>query len=392
MTDDFLHELHRHDPDALSARIAEASVRDVDAALRRLTPTPDDLIALLSPAAAVRLETMARRAHELTVRHFGRTIQLFAPLYLSNVCANRCRYCGFHADRRVPRRTLAPDEIDAEARALAATGLRQVLALTGEAPRVAGPDYLVMATEILRRYFPSVGVEVYALSREDYARLVDVGVESMTMFQETYNPALYASLHPSGPKADFAYRVDAPSRAAAGGIRTLGLGALLGLDDWRRDVYWTAMHARWLERRFPGVSAGFSLPRLRPVADDGGAGDPSFTPHWVDDRALVQAMTALRLFMPSAAITVSTREGAALRDRLLGLGVTRMSAGVSTAVGGYGTSEGGGASQFEIDDTRSVAGMVDILGRQGYQAVFKDWEPLGAEPSIEASARNAKLK
>jgi 2-iminoacetate synthase len=355
-----------------------ASAGDIGRILQKERITAEDFAMLLSPAAGDALEALARRAERETLRHFGRAKQLFAPLYLANVCTNSCVYCGFHAGLGIRRRVLAMEEIEEESRALAATGLRKVLALTGDAPRVTGADYIAAAAEILSRRFSSVGVEVPALTLEEYAAVARAGADGMTMFQETYDRALYARLHPAGPKRDFAFRLDAPHRAALAGMRGVTLGALLGLGDWRFDALMLGLHGAFLQRVFPHLELSFSLPRLRPRPEEGIS--PSrpeaavFTPVPVGDREFVQIMTALRCFLPHAGITLSTRERAFLRDRLLPLGVTRLSAGVSTAVGGYaGAREEKDAVQFVIDDQRGVPEMAASLENLGYQPVFADW-------------------
>lgn len=369
----FYQELSRWPLDALEARIVAASADDVRRALEAARPGPADLMAMLSPAAAPFLEQMARKAHDLTLRHFGRTIQLFTPLYLANHCTNQCRYCGFNARNKIVRNQLSPEQIEAEGKAIAATGLRQLLLLTGDAPTISTVAYIADAARRLRRYFPSIGIEVYAMQTEEYAEVVNAGVESLTMFQETYNEELYAYLHPAGPKRDFRFRLDAPERGCLGGMRSVGLGALLGLDQWRRDAFLTVMHGEWLQKHYPATDVSFSVPRMRPHT---GAFQPTST---VSDRELVQIMAAYRIYMPMAGITVSSREGELFRDNLVPLGVTRMSAGVSTAVGGHASEGNGGdeasPNQFEISDDRSVDEMVGAISERGYQPVFKDWEP-----------------
>lgn len=430
----FYDELARWPYETLDALIASSTADDVLRALAASRPGPADLAALLSPAAMPYLEDMAQRAHELAVRHFGRTIQLFTPLYLANHCTNQCRYCGFNARNHIRRDQLGAERIMAEGRAIARTGLRQLLLLTGDAPRVSSVSYISEAAHMLRPLFPSLGVEVYAMQVDEYAELVAGGVESLTMFQETYNPELYAWLHPAGPKRDFRFRLDAPERGCLGGMRSVGLGALLGLDDWRRDAFFTALHGAWLQRHYPATEVSFSVPRMRPHTG-------SFEPqHPVSDRELVQILTAYRIFLPMAGITVSSREAAAFRDNLIPLGVTRMSAGVSTAVGGHAGGDGGkvastdasaiasgeatgalsgrsanevaasgeahaaaeglqqgddaGPSQFDISDDRSVEDMVASIAARGYQPVFKDWEPpqdnvyaCGASGHVDGTAR-----
>ena len=365
-----------YDPIAAAAesdpvlRMQSVTGADVQRALNRSMPTADDFLCLLAPAAEAHLEQMAQLAHSLTVAQFGRTMVLYTPLYLSNHCTNRCVYCGFNRDNRIPRRQLTLAEVDAEARAIAATGLKHILILTGDAPAKASVDYIQACCEVLQGYFPAIGMEVYAMSQADYARLIDAGVDSLTIYQETYNEALYRTLHPQGPKRDYRFRLDAPERACLAGMRAVNVGALLGLDDWRRDAFFTGLHAFYLQRRFPEAEVSVSLPRMRPHV--GG-----FQPECiVEDRHIVQIMTALRLFMPRVGITISTRESARFRDRILPLGVTRMSAGSCTAVGGR-TAEKPSTGQFDISDERSVAEMAAMLRQAGWQPVYKDWQSLG---------------
>jgi 2-iminoacetate synthase len=341
----------------------------VQTALGKNFLTVDDYAALLSPAAAPFLETMAQKAHALTLQHFGKTILFFSPMYLSNFCTNACRYCGFNAHNRIPRKQMTLPEVEAEARALAQTGIRHVLILTGDAPAKAGVDYLVDCLSVLKKRFLSIGIEIYALDQEEYARLIRAGVDQMTMFQETYDPAVYARVHPQGPKQNFTYRLDAPERVAAAGVRAVNLGALLGLIPWRNDAFFTGLHAHWLQNRFPALEVSLSAPRLRPHAGD-------FSElHPVDDAALVQYLLAARLFMPRLGLTLSTRENAELRNHLLPLGITRISAGTSTAVAGH-TQPEAGVGQFEISDSRSVAEMQAAITAAGYQPIFTDWHAI----------------
>ena len=366
-------------------RMESITPERVRAVLNAGSMGPDDFLALLSPAAALFLEPMALRARDETIRNFGRSVQFFTPLYLANFCTNRCVYCGFNAKRDIPRHMLRAEEIEAEAVHIAATDLRRVLALTGDAPAKTGAAYLADAVRILARHFPSVGIEVPSMSVEEYALVVDAGVDSMTMFQETYQRELYLSLHPTGPKRDFYRRLDAPERAVTGGVRAVNLGPLLGLDDWRLDVFMTGMHMHYLQNKYPHLEVSVSLPRMRPCGDapeaPGADEERTFRPLDVSDAELVQALTALRCFLPQSGITLSTREPAALRDSLIPLGVTRVSAGVSTAVGGHAVQKEGAdsAPQFDISDPRSVAEMADAVETLGYQPVFTDWLPTRAE-------------
>ena len=351
----------------LASGITESHVL---AALGRQRLTLEDFMALLSPAAAPHLESMARRAQDETLRQFGRAVHLFTPLYLSDHCTNQCRYCGFNARNTLERRFLSIDEAEAEARAIAATGLGHILLLTGDARKISSPEYIAAVAKRIKPLFASVGVEVYSMSVEEYVLLRENGVDAMTMFQETYNAELYDWLHPAGPKKDYAWRLGAPGRAAEAGMYAVNVGALLGLDEMTQDGFCTGLHAWWLQRAWPGVEVSVSVPRMCPH-------EGSFdVPHAVDDRQFVQYITALRCFLPRAGITVSSRENARMRDHVVSLGVTRVSAGVSTAVGGRAT-EGSDTGQFEISDHRSVDEMTAALARHGYQAVFKDWQDMG---------------
>ncbi len=358
-----------HDTDLLG-RVDSVSPADVQRALGKQLLSPEDFLCLLSPAAEPHLEQMARKAHALTVAQFGRTMVLYTPLYLSNFCTNSCLYCGFNQNNRIIRRQLTLTELEDEARAIAGTGLKHILILTGDAPSKASVDYIAACCTVLSRYFPAIGMEIYALSPSDYRRLIEAGADSLTNYQETYNETLYRRLHPKGPKRDYHFRLDAPERACRAGMRAVNVGALLGLDDWRRDAFFTGLHASYLQERHPETEISVSLPRMRPHV---GGFQPGCM---VDDRHIVQIMTAMRLFMPRVGITISTRESARFRDRLLPLGVTRMSAGSCTAVGGRTDGEKT-VGQFDISDERSVPEMAAMLQRAGWQPVFKDWQALG---------------
>ena len=375
---------------AMPPRVFKAGEQQIKKALRSNDCGVDDFQALLAPQAQAVLEDMARQAHNLTLRYFGRSVQVFAPLYLANICTNSCLYCGFHAGQKIARLKLDDEQIEQEAKAMAAMGLRSVLLLTGDAPHQTGADYIARAAAIVARHVPAIGIEVQALTTDEYAMAARAGVQSMTMFQETYNQELYAHLHPAGPKRNFTFRLDAPQRAAMAGMRSLTLGALLGLGDWRRDIFCLAMHACFLNKAYPHLEIAFSLPRIRPRSDDReeiekyaqaaplSANGFDFSPQPVSDADFVQALLALRCFLPHAGITISSREPAFLRDRLLPLGVTKVSAGVRTMVGGYVAAlkhdkKEGSPVQFVIDDTRSVEDMCAAIRSQGYQPVMADW-------------------
>ena len=359
--------------ESLDTLYNSAGPDDVDAVLRKKSLDVRDFSVLLSRAATSRLEVMALRAKNETLRHFGLAKHMFAPLYLANYCTNQCVYCGFHAALHIKRQALGAEEIDNEARALAATGLRRVLALTGDAPKRTGAAYIAAGVAILARYFPSVGIEVQALTEDEYALVAASGADSMTMFQETYNKSLYARLHPGGPKRDFSFRLGAPERAARAGMRGITLGVLLGLDrNWRFDMLRLMVHGQWLQRRYPHLELSFSLPRIRPLSSKDNRAS-AFSAYPITDKEFVQALVALRCCMPHAGITLSTRESAFMRDRLLPLGVTKVSAGVCTGVGGYANAQEKKEAQFVIDDERSVDEMARDIQRLGYQPVFADW-------------------
>jgi len=354
---------------ALDERFDAVTPDDVRRVLDGTSCNEDDFITLMSPAAKPLLEEMAQKASQLTLQHFGRTIHLFTPLYLSNYCANHCVYCGFNARNKIPRSQLDYEQLEVEAKAIAKTGLKHLLILTGESRAKASPDYLEGCMDVLRKYFPSVSIEIYAMEEAEYARMVKNGADGLTIYQETYDEALYETLHPRGPKKDFRFRLDAPERGCKAGMRVVNIGALLGLGDWRRDAVITAMHAAYLMKKYPETDISASLPRMRPHAGE-------FQPTTiVSDSDMVQFMVALRIFLPRLGITVSTRESAEFRDNILPLGVTKMSAGVTTEVGGH-TQDGDKVGQFDISDDRTVEQMSTALRMRGYQPVFKDWEPI----------------
>ncbi|WP_378956069.1 2-iminoacetate synthase ThiH [Pelosinus sp. sgz500959] len=328
-----------------------------------------DFLALLSPAAEEHLELMAQKAHQLTRQNFGRVIFLFTPIYLSDYCTNKCVYCGFNVTNTFTRKKLTLEEVEKEAQSIAATGLKHILFLTGDAPKIAGVAYMKECIKILKKYFSAIAIEIYAMDKSEYEELVDAGVDSMTMFQETYDPLLYDQLHLAGPKKDYRYRLDAPERACQAGMRSVNLGALLGLDQWRRDGFFVGLHTNYIQNKYSDVEVSLSLPRIRPTM---GQCETGLT---VNDRNMVQMMTAFRLFMPRAGITLSTRENAQFRDHAIKLGVTKMSAGVNTAVGGHTESQEN-SGQFAISDERSVAQMCEAILQLGYQPVFKDWQAI----------------
>ncbi|MBI2288160.1 MAG: 2-iminoacetate synthase ThiH [Chloroflexi bacterium] len=328
-----------------------------------------DFLALLSPKATFMLEEMAQAAHRLTLQHFGRTIVLYTPLYLANYCVNHCVYCGFNATNDIQRRKLTLPEVELEAKAIAETGLQHLLILTGESRQYSPVSYIKECVTVLRKYFSSISIEIYPLSTEEYTELIAAGVDGLTIYQEVYNENTYGRLHPRGPKRDYRFRLEAPERAGQVRIRAINIGALLGLGEWRSEIFLAGMHLAYLQKKFPEIEISISFPRMRPQFGDY---QPEFP---VSDRDLVQSILALRLFMPRAGITISTRESAELRDNLIQLGVTKMSAGSSTAIGGH-TDAKDSIGQFEILDKRTVAEIRTAISNLGYKPILKDWHDL----------------
>jgi len=350
----------------LLERAATAGAADVDRALRAPRRTLDDLAVLLSPAAADRLEDLAVAAHEVALRRFGRVVRLFAPLYVSNECVSTCTYCGFSAGNEIARRTLSPDEVGTEARALRDRGFRSLLLVSGEHARIVSKDYLVECVRAVAAEVPSVSVEVQVWDTPTYRRLVEAGCEGLVVYQETYDRATYGATHLRGKKRNFDWRLAALDRGAEAGMRQLAIGALLGLhDDWRADALAVAAHASALVRRWWRCEVSVSLPRLRPAA---GGFEPAVP---VTDVELAQLVCAVRLVLPDVGLSMSTREAPAMRDGLLPLGVTRMSAGSHTEPGGY-ASESDAEPQFEISDDRSPAEVAAAVRRAGYDPVWMD--------------------
>ena len=341
---------------------------DVRRVLGRDLLSPMDFLTLLSPAASGHLETMAQKARRLTLQHFGRTIQLYIPLYISNICNSECIYCGFNRRHDIVRRKLTLEEIEGEAQKIAETGMRHVLVLTGEAPQVTPMDYLSDCVAVLKRYFASISIEMFPMETDQYVRLQRAGVDGVTIYQEVYDRRVYAQVHLAGRKTDYRFRLEAPARGAEAGFRWVNIGALLGLADPVTEAFFTGLHAHYLTHRYLDTEISISMPRINPAEGEYQA------PFAVDDRAFVQIMTAFRLFLPRAGIPISTRERASFRDRLMQLGATRFSAGSRTDVGGYTGTADAHCEQFEISDERSVPDMVAAIKAGGMQPVYKDWE------------------
>lgn len=366
----FQDELASWPAERVLASINAATPADIDRALSREERDAHDLCALLSPHAAARLEPIAREAQRLTRWHFGRTISMYVPLYISNVCGADCTYCGYavRSGNKEKRRTLTSDEIRVECEALAAQGFQSVLLLTGEARRAVPPSYIGGAITIAREYFASVALEVYTLDQSDYEDFVRRGLDGVTIYMETYDRKTYADVHLIGEKSDYDYRIEAIERAGRAGVRRLSVGSLLGLTDWRLDGFWTALHARHVQKACWQSAVSVSFPRLRHVPER------FHIPELVSDKQLVQLILALRLFLPEAGFNLSTREIPEFRDKLIPLGVTMMSAGSSTRPGGYSLYGEETLEQFEIEDHRPVTEVAAAIKRAGYEPVWKDYD------------------
>lgn len=363
------HGLDAADESVL-ARVEAYTAEDVAAQLRR-EPGRFNLHrlgVLLSPAAGDFLEEMARQAQRLTIRRFGRTIGLYVPLYVSNVCVNSCLYCGYNVQCGYERTRLSPDEVMNEAEILAEMGFRDLLLLSGEDPKYVTPAFLADLARRLQKKFASLSAEIYPLDQEGYETLFHAGIDGVTLYQETYDRRDYERYHPGGPKADYDYRLDTPDRFARAGMRRIGLGFLLGLSEWRTQTLALALHAEYLMKHYWQAQVSFSFPRMRPAP-----GVEHAYKHLVSDAELVQMMLALRLCFADAGIVLSTRESAALRDHMVRICVTRMSAGSRTNPGGYG-GHNETTEQFKIDDTRSPREIAEMLRRCGREAVWKDWD------------------
>jgi 2-iminoacetate synthase len=387
----FVREFNALPLEGLLQGSLDATAVQAREALEKPHPTLGDFARLISPAAGADLEELARRSQALTRRRFGHVIRLFAPLYLSNECVNNCKYCGFSRDNPIVRVTLSVEEVLREARALREQGFRNILLVAGEHPKFVSGQYLAECIRALHAEVPSISLELGPMETEDYLPLVQAGADGLVVYQESYDRAVYAEMHTAGPKRNFDWRLETPERAYAAGFRRLGIGALYGLGDWRREAISLGAHAQYLLRHCWKAQLTVSLPRLRPCAGEFQAPAP------MSERDLVQLVCALRLLLPDAGLVLSTRESARLRDGLIPLGITMISAGSHTEPGGYtgagreklhhtqhgrmvalaaGSSEwaSGATGQFDIADARSPGEVADLLKRLGYDPVWKDWD------------------
>ncbi len=365
------NEYHaRFDWDEIQHRIYSKTLSDVDRALSKKSPLDlEDFMALISEAALPRLEEMAQKSRALTLKRFGNTMQMYIPLYLSNECSNCCTYCGFsHLNKELERRTLNDLEILSEIKVIKQNPFEHLLLVTGEDARKSGFEYLRHAVRLCKPYFKHLSVEVQPMSVEEYAALADEGVSAVMVYQETYHRENYRKYHLAGKKSIFSYRADTPDRVCEAGIRKCGIGCLIGLEDWRTDSFFTALHLRYLEKKYWKTRFSISFPRLRPHA---GLEDRK---NIQTDRELIQLICAYRLFDPDAELSLSTRESPRFRDHAIRLGITSVSAGSRTDPGGYSLSKTE-LPQFVINDDRTPEEVGKVIRESGYEVVWKDWDP-----------------
>lgn len=345
------------------------TAKDVKAALSHEVCTVEDFEALLSPAALPYLEEMAQRAQKETRKHFGNSVYMFTPLYIANYCENYCIYCGFNCHNKIRRAKLNDEQIEEEMQAIAKTGLQEILILTGESKKMSDVEYIGRACQIARKYFKVIGLEVYPMNSDEYAYLHQCGADYVTVFQETYNSDKYETLHRAGHKRIFPYRLNAQERALKGGMRGVGFAALLGLDDFRKDAFATGYHAYLLQRKYPHAEIAFSCPRLRPIINN-----DKINPKDVHEPQLLQVITAYRIFMPFASITISTRECERVRNNVIRIAATKISAGVSVGIGEHiEGNDNVGDAQFEISDERNVKEVFEAIESEGLQPVMSDY-------------------
>lgn len=341
---------------------------DVINALKSDVCTPKDFAAYLSPAAAPYLEEMAKKARDEKRKHFGDNVYLFTPLYIANYCENYCVYCGFNCYNKIRRAKLDMDGIEREMKAISETGLEEILILTGESRKMSDVEYIGEACKLAGKYFKMIGIEVYPMNSDEYAYLHKCGVDYVTVFQETYDSDVYETLHLKGHKRVFPYRFNAQERALKGGMRGVAFAALLGLSDFRKDAFATGMHAYLLQRKYPYAEISFSCPRLRPIINN-----DKINPRDVHEHELLQIMTAYRLFMPFAGMTISTRERSDFRNNVIDIAATKISAGVSTGIGGHGKEGEQGDDQFEIADNRNVSEVAAAIKARGLCPVMNEY-------------------
>ena len=355
--------------DEVQASIQTKTSKDVEAALAATHRTLEDFKALISPAASPYLEQMAQLSHQLTQKRFGKTIQLFAPMYLSNECNNICTYCGFSLDNKIKRKTLTAAEILQEINVIKQHGFNHILLVTGESNHTVHVDYFLKAFEIIKPHFANISIEVQPLSQDEYAQLQRAGLYSVLVYQETYHKEKYKDYHLKGKKSNFYYRLETPDRIGLAGMHKIGLGVLLGLEDWRTDSFFCALHLDYLQKTYWQTKYSISFPRIRP------AEGVDISNYHINDKELVQLLCAYRLLNEDVEISISTRESELFRNHLIKLGTTTMSAGSKTNPGGYSVDEDS-LEQFEISDERTPEQVASVIAASGYEPVWKDWDKI----------------
>ncbi|MCG8574776.1 MAG: 2-iminoacetate synthase ThiH [Flavobacteriales bacterium] len=363
----FKEEIQKLDWNKVTDEIYSKTSHDVEIALSSSKPNLEDFKALISPAAEPYLEQMAQKSHQLTLQRFGKTIQLYAPLYLSNECQNICTYCGFSLDVKIERKTLSDEEIMAEVKVLKSYGYDHVLIVTGEANKTVGVEYFKRAIRLLKPHFSHIALEVQPLDQHEYEELMEEGLNTVLVYQETYNRDNYKKHHPKGRKSNFDYRLETHDRLGKAGIYKMGVGVLIGLEDWRTDSFFAAAHLDYLERKYWRANYSISFPRLRPCA--GGVELKSV----MTDKQLVQLICAYRIFNQEVELSMSTRESETFRDNVIKFGITSISADSKTDPGGY-ANPNVNLEQFEIHDKRTTQDFVQRIKDQGYDPVFKGWD------------------
>ena len=363
----FKEHLNAHSWDAVLESIFSKTERDVELALASAKPNLEDFKALISPAAKPFLEQMAAKSKAITQKRFGNTMQMYAPLYLSNECQNICTYCGFSLTNKIPRKTLTDAEILKEAQFLKDKGFQHILLVTGEANQTVGVGYIANAIRLLKPHFANISIEIQPLDQDEYELLIKEGLYATLVYQETYHEATYKIHHPKGKKSNFDYRLETPDRLGKAGIHKIGIGALFGLEDWRADSFFTALHLKYLQKTYWKTKYSISFPRLRPFS---GGLEPKVA---MTDPDLLQLICAYRILDEDVELSISTREQEKFRDHIVHLGITSMSAETKTNPGGY-VVEPQSLEQFEISDERSTEAIAQMLRDSGREPVWKDWD------------------
>jgi 2-iminoacetate synthase len=366
-SNNFIDLYNQYSWDRVRENIYSKTEDDVRTALGKAKRNLEDFTSLISPAAEPFLEQMAALSHQLTQKRFGKTMQMFVPMYLSNECQNICTYCGFSLDNAIRRTTLNDKQILEEIKVIKSYGYDHILLVSGEANKTVGVDYFTNALKIIRPHFSHISIEVQPLEEDEYRKLIEAGVNTVLVYQETYHEENYKFHHPKGKKSNFEYRLETPDRLGKAGIHKIGLGVLIGLEDWRTDSFFNALHLDYLEKTYWQTKYSVSFPRLRPHA---GNIEPKVN---MTDRELVQLICAYRIFNEDVELSMSTRESEKFRNNIIKLGITSISAGSKTDPGGYASGLNA-LEQFEISDERSPAEVSAMIREQGYEAVWKDWD------------------